>query len=125
VTLPSGGIIEMWSLDTPHPARGRKYKTIVLEEAALAPELQDRWQRAIRPAEQRRDIEAGLFLGPADHVCETGPPESIRFAAGAAKAIRNWDQKSGLVIALFEDWGSGKSSLKNMILEERHLYRYY
>ena len=39
------------------------------------------------------------------------------FAAGVAKAIRHWNQKSSLVIALFGDWGSGKSSIKNMILE--------
>ena len=42
------------------------------------------------------------------------------FAAGVAKATRNWDQKSSLVIALFGDWGSGKSSIKNMILEHLH-----
>ncbi len=42
------------------------------------------------------------------------------FAAGVAKAIRNWHEKSSLVIGLFGDWGSGKSSLKNMILEGLH-----
>lgn len=37
--------------------------------------------------------------------------------AAAARAIRGWTQEASLVIGLFGDWGSGKSSLKNMILE--------
>jgi predicted KAP-like P-loop ATPase len=40
-----------------------------------------------------------------------------RFAEGLATAIKNWSQPSSLVIALYGDWGSGKSSLKNMVLE--------
>lgn len=39
------------------------------------------------------------------------------FAEALAKAIRSWRQEGSLVIGLFGDWGSGKSSLKNMILE--------
>ena len=39
------------------------------------------------------------------------------FANALAAAIRNWNQKSSLVLALYGDWGSGKSSVKNMILE--------
>jgi predicted KAP-like P-loop ATPase len=40
-----------------------------------------------------------------------------RFAEGLATAIKNWAQPSSLVIAVYGDWGSGKSSLKNMVLE--------
>lgn len=39
------------------------------------------------------------------------------FAAAVAKSIRNWNQKSSLVIGLFGGWGSGKTSIKNMVVE--------
>ena len=38
------------------------------------------------------------------------------FAATLATAIRNWKQKASIVIALYGRWGSGKSSLKNLVL---------
>jgi predicted KAP-like P-loop ATPase len=40
-----------------------------------------------------------------------------RFAESLAKVIRGWRDKPSLAIGLFGDWGSGKSSIKNMILE--------
>ena len=39
------------------------------------------------------------------------------FAESLATAIRNWREKDSLVIALYGPWGSGKSSIKNMVLE--------
>jgi len=42
------------------------------------------------------------------------------FAKALAAAIKNWDQASSLVVALYGDWGSGKSSLKNLIIENLH-----
>jgi predicted KAP-like P-loop ATPase len=36
------------------------------------------------------------------------------FASALARAIANWRQKSSLVIALYGEWGSGKSSIKNV-----------
>lgn len=47
--LVSGGVIEMWSLDTLDPARGRKYGLIVIDEAAMIAGLQYVWQAVIRP----------------------------------------------------------------------------
>jgi hypothetical protein len=47
--LVTGGMVEMWSLDGPDPARGRKYHRVVLDEAAMVPALLDIWQLAIRP----------------------------------------------------------------------------
>jgi predicted KAP-like P-loop ATPase len=38
------------------------------------------------------------------------------FAAALVKAIKGWRQKSSLVMALYGEWGSGKSSIKNMLL---------
>lgn len=39
------------------------------------------------------------------------------FADALAHVIRSWRNKPSLVIGLFGDWGSGKSSLKNLVLE--------
>ncbi len=47
--LVTGGVLEFWSLDGPDPARGRRYKRVILDEAAMVPHLADAWQMAIRP----------------------------------------------------------------------------
>jgi len=39
------------------------------------------------------------------------------FAESLGHVIRTWRDKPSLVIGLFGDWGSGKSSLKNLVLE--------
>jgi len=44
-----GGVIECWSTDTGDPARGRRYKRVVVDEAAMVPRLADVWGQAIRP----------------------------------------------------------------------------
>ena len=47
--LYGGGTIECWSMDTGDPARGRKYARIVIDEAAMVPNLLDIWNQALRP----------------------------------------------------------------------------
>lgn len=47
--LITGGTIDMWSLDSPDSARGRKYKRVVVDEAAMIPNFQEAWQAAIHP----------------------------------------------------------------------------
>jgi len=47
--LVTGGIVEVWTLDTPDPARGRKYKLAVIDEAGIVRDLLEVWQAAIRP----------------------------------------------------------------------------
>lgn len=48
-----------------------------------------------------------------------------RFAERLAEIIRRWQHRESLVIGLFGPWGSGKSSVKNLVLEalkdEKHL----
>jgi hypothetical protein len=39
------------------------------------------------------------------------------FAEALANIIQSWRDKPSLVIGLFGDWGSGKSSLKNLVIE--------
>ena len=47
--LVTGGTIEMWSLDKDDVARGRKYKLVVVDEAAMVPNLVNAWDFVIRP----------------------------------------------------------------------------
>lgn len=47
--LVTGGTVEMWSLDKDDVARGRKYHTVVVDEAAMVANLKDAWQFVIRP----------------------------------------------------------------------------
>jgi hypothetical protein len=49
IELITGGILDMWSLDNPDVARGRKYARVVIDEAAMIPQLQNAWQMVIRP----------------------------------------------------------------------------
>lgn len=49
IELYGGGVIDFWSLEDPNSIRGRKYKRVVLDEAAIARNLQEAWLRVIRP----------------------------------------------------------------------------
>lgn len=47
--LVGGGAVEIWNMAKPqNVARGRKYKRIVVDEAAQIPYLENAWQQAIR-----------------------------------------------------------------------------
>ena len=60
--LVTGGVIEVWTLDTPDPARGRKYKLVIIDESGIVRDLLDVWQAAIRPTLVDMAGKA-LFLG--------------------------------------------------------------
>ncbi len=47
--LITGGVIDMWSLQNADSIRGRKYKRVIIDEAAMVPNLGDAWQQVIRP----------------------------------------------------------------------------
>lgn len=49
ITTTTGGVVDMWSLDQPDAARGRKYRRVVLDEAAMVRDLERAWQAVIRP----------------------------------------------------------------------------
>jgi predicted phage terminase large subunit-like protein len=49
IVLKTGGIIDFWTLEDVNAGRGRKYKRIVIDEAAHAPHLKEIWERAIAP----------------------------------------------------------------------------
>jgi hypothetical protein len=47
--LHGGGVVEMWSLDSPDSGRGRAYALVVVDECALVPDLEQAWSQTIRP----------------------------------------------------------------------------
>jgi len=49
IDLVTGGVLEMWSLTEPDVARGRKYARVVVDEAAMIPNLLAAWEEVIRP----------------------------------------------------------------------------
>lgn len=49
IELLTGGILDMWSLDSEDTARGRKYARVIVNEAAMVPGLMDAWNYVIRP----------------------------------------------------------------------------
>lgn len=47
--LVTGGVVDMWSLEDGNAGRGRKYKRVVVDEAAMIAHLEQAWNAAIRP----------------------------------------------------------------------------
>ena len=49
IELVTGGVIDFWSLEEPDAARGRKYKKVIIDEAAACKKLKYAWTKVIRP----------------------------------------------------------------------------
>lgn len=49
ISLPNGGIIECWTMDTPDPGRGKKYHRVAIDEAGIVRNLKSVFEQAIRP----------------------------------------------------------------------------
>lgn len=47
--LLTGGVLECWTLDDPDAGRSRKYKRVIVDEAAKCRHLEQAWQESIRP----------------------------------------------------------------------------
>lgn len=62
--LITGGSVECWSMDKPDVGRGRKYKRIVVDEAAHIANLHDSWQLVIRPTLTDYQGDAWMFSTP-------------------------------------------------------------
>lgn len=62
--LITGGTLEFWTLDGPDPARGRKYRLAIIDEAAMVRGLLDRWRQAIRPTLTDYRGDAWFFSTP-------------------------------------------------------------
>lgn len=48
IEFVTGGLLEFWSLDNPDAARGRRYRRLIVDEAALVRNLVDVWNLALR-----------------------------------------------------------------------------
>jgi hypothetical protein len=48
IELITGGTIEVWTLNDPDNSRGRKYKRVIIDEAAKIPHLSVAWNETIR-----------------------------------------------------------------------------
>lgn len=62
--LPTGGMIEFWSLDKPDAGRSRKYKRVIIDEGSVVRDLQQVWQDAIRPTLADLKGDAWFFGTP-------------------------------------------------------------
>lgn len=60
----TGGSFEMWSMDSSDAGRGRKYKRVAVDEAAMVPALQTIWADAIRPTLTDLIGDAWIFSTP-------------------------------------------------------------
>jgi predicted phage terminase large subunit-like protein len=67
IELVTGGVIDMWSLDVPDVARGRKYKRVIINEAAMVPELARTFQNVIRPTLADYVGDAWFLSTPKGH----------------------------------------------------------
>ena len=47
--LITGGVIEVWTLMDPDSGRGRKYKRVIVDEAAKIAKLEEAWTETLRP----------------------------------------------------------------------------
>ena len=68
----------------------------------------------------RLEQEAKEYPFSADRPINSGSDDLLgraKFAASLGKAIKSWKGKDSLVLALYGPWGSGKSSVKNLVLE--------
>jgi hypothetical protein len=45
----TGGSLDMWTLDNPESSRGRKYKRVIINEAAMIRCLKEAWEQTVRP----------------------------------------------------------------------------
>lgn len=64
IELITGGVIDFWSLDNPYAGRGRKYKKVVVDEAAFVKKLWESWTESIRPTLTDLEGDGWFFSTP-------------------------------------------------------------
>ena len=62
--LHGGGVVEMWSLDSPDAGRGRAYAAAVIDECAVVQNMSHAWQQTIRPMLTDRQGDAWFLSTP-------------------------------------------------------------
>ncbi len=64
IELVTGGTLEFWTLSDQDAGRSRKYKRIAIDEAARVKDLEDRWNKAIRPTLADMEGDADFYSTP-------------------------------------------------------------
>ena len=64
IEFKTGGVLEFWSLDNPLAGRGRKYKRVIVDEAAFIPNLLHTWEHVLRPTLADYRGDAWIFSTP-------------------------------------------------------------
>jgi hypothetical protein len=64
IELATGGRVEFWTLDRPDAGRSRKYRRVVIDEAAKVPDLGRAWNEDIRPTLADFRGEADFYSTP-------------------------------------------------------------
>lgn len=67
IELLTGGVIDMWSMDVPDAARGHKYKRVILNEAAMVPDLMRTFSKIVRPTLADLEGDAWFLSTPRGH----------------------------------------------------------
>jgi hypothetical protein len=87
IGLVTGGVVDMWSMTNPDSARGRRYRRVVIDEAAQVGNLGHAWNAVIRPTLTDFRGAADLYSTPR--------------GTGFFKAAFDWGQDP-----LTPDWAS-------------------
>ena len=64
IEIVTGGVIEFWTLDNPDAGRSRKYKRVVIDEAAKVKNLEVAWNESIRPTLADMQGDADFYSTP-------------------------------------------------------------
>lgn len=67
LSIRTGGTLDMWSLDNVDALRGRKYDLVVVDEAAMVPDLEEGWNAVIRPTLADTRGSGWLLSTPRGH----------------------------------------------------------
>jgi hypothetical protein len=67
IELITGGVIEMWSMENPDSCRGRKYKRIIVDEAAQMSNLMEAWMKVLSPTLMDMEGDAWFASTPRGH----------------------------------------------------------
>lgn len=67
IELITGGSVEYWTMDSPDAGRSRKYALVIIDEAAIASNLEECWNEGIRPTLADLQGIAWMLSTPKGH----------------------------------------------------------
>lgn len=103
IELPSGGVIEVWTLEgNEDVARGRDYDLVIVDEAGLVPNLNTLWEAALEPTLIDREGKS-LFLGTPKG---SRSPFNVMFAEAESGVDPDW--------AAFHGWTEHNITIKDV-----------